>query len=213
MHSFFMLLRIFLLHDSRIWLHSGVALHAGTFCLIINSLFALIFQSASLQVPGLLWISIFFVIQLHLHYLFEDDFQNGSLEQFFLTSHKAGMIILCKIIAHWLLMSTVLIMPIIATVFILGPDKPAIYALVKIFPIITLLIICVSAFASAVTLGYSAGRMLIGVVSLPLVIPLFILGSSQIANQEIYLFCVLCLLLPVLILGISFSLKLIASES
>jgi ABC-type transport system involved in cytochrome c biogenesis permease component len=109
-------------------------------------------------------------------------------------------------------MNAVLIMPITATIFVLGLDKPTIYVLVKIFPIVTLLIICISAFASALTLGYSAGRMLISIVSLPLMIPIFILGSSQVAGQEIYLLLASCFLLPVLILGICFSLRLAIAE-
>src|SRR3546814_6770376 len=61
-------------------------------------------QSALLQhaAPGLLWVAALLAVLLSLEGLFRADFEDGSLEQWVLSSHSLAVLVLAKVSAHWL---------------------------------------------------------------------------------------------------------------
>jgi heme exporter protein B len=52
--------------------------------------------------PGIIWVSALLAAMLSLDGLFRSDFDDGSLEQILLSPHPTSILILGKIIAHWL---------------------------------------------------------------------------------------------------------------
>ncbi len=52
--------------------------------------------------PGIIWVSALLAAMLSLDSLFRSDFDDGSLEQMLLSPHPTSVLVLGKIIAHWL---------------------------------------------------------------------------------------------------------------
>ena len=53
--------------------------------------------------PGVMWVGALLASMLALEQLFSADHRDGSLEQLLLTPQPLGVIVLGKVIAHWLI--------------------------------------------------------------------------------------------------------------
>lgn len=51
--------------------------------------------------PGLVWVAALLSVLLSLDGLFRSDFEDGSLEQWVLSSHPLPLLVLTKVLAHW----------------------------------------------------------------------------------------------------------------
>ena len=52
--------------------------------------------------PGVLWVAALLAAMLSLDRLFQADFEDGSLEQLTLSGLPVSLIVLAKIVTHWL---------------------------------------------------------------------------------------------------------------
>ena len=52
--------------------------------------------------PGVIWVAALLASMLSLDNMFRSDFDDGSLEQLLLTPHPLPLLVLAKILAHWL---------------------------------------------------------------------------------------------------------------
>ena len=52
--------------------------------------------------PGLLWVAALLAVLLSLDGLFRSDFEDGSLEQWVLSPHPLALLVLAKVLAHWM---------------------------------------------------------------------------------------------------------------
>jgi heme exporter protein B len=77
------------------------------FFVIVVSLFPLGIspESKDLQgiAPGVIWVTALLAAMLSLDSLFRSDFEDGSLEQIALSSHSLPLLVLAKVLAHWLI--------------------------------------------------------------------------------------------------------------
>ena len=66
--------------------------------------------------PGLVWVAALLAVLLSLDGLFRSDFEDGSLEQWVLSSHPLPLLVLAKVLAHWLFsgLALVLLAPVLA---------------------------------------------------------------------------------------------------
>ena len=66
--------------------------------------------------PGVLWVAALLATLLALDHLFKSDYDDGSLEQMLLSPHPTSLLVLSKIIAHWLVtgLPLILISPLLA---------------------------------------------------------------------------------------------------
>src|SRR5918998_800309 len=73
--------------------------------------------------PGVVWVAALLASMLSLDRMFSHDYVDGSLEQLMLTPQPLSLIVLGKIIAHWLVTGAplVLIAPILGVQFDLPP--------------------------------------------------------------------------------------------
>src|SRR3546814_5111862 len=74
-----------------------------------------LFRSA----PGVLWVAALLASMLSLNRLFEQDYADGTLEQLVLGAAPLGLLVVGKVIAHWLLsgLPLVLLAPLLALQF------------------------------------------------------------------------------------------------
>src|SRR3546814_807323 len=82
--------------------------------------------------PGVLWVAALLASMLSLNRLFEQDYAVGTLEQLVLGEAPLGLLVVGKVIAHWLLsgLTLVLLAPLLALQF----DLPF-TLLVRWFPV------------------------------------------------------------------------------
>lgn len=128
--------------------------------------------------PGLLWVAALLAVLLSLDGLFRSDFEDGSLEQWLLSSHPLALLVLAKVSAHWLFsgLALVLLSPLLALMLGLpGRCLPVLLASLLLgTPILSLL----GAIGAALTVGLKRGGLLLALLILPLYIPVLILGSG-----------------------------------
>ena len=205
MNAFLAILR----RDLRVAMKRKVEVLSGLFFyLVVATLFPLAIGS-DLDIlrkiaPGILWVGALLSSMLTLGRLFEADWQDGTLEQLVLTPHNLSLLVLAKILAHWLLCS----LPLVLMSSILGLmfDLPLDYAWVMMATLLlgTPILSCLGAIASALTLGLRGGGVLISLLVLPLYVPVLVFGTGAVESLaaglgvQAYFSILLAILLPAL---------------
>ena len=130
--------------------------------------------------PGVLWVAAMLAALLSLDRLFQADFEDGSLEQLALSGIPIGVMILGKIIAHWLTtgLPLLLVSPILAV--LLNMDNAGFVALLLTMLIGTPALSLIGSIGAALTLTVRRGGVLLSLMVLPLYIPILIFGVSSI---------------------------------
>ncbi len=128
--------------------------------------------------PGLIWVAALLAVLLSLESIFRTDFEDGSLEQWVVSPHPLSLLVLAKVLAHWLFsgLALVLLSPLLAMMLGL-PAKHVPVLLVSLLlgtPVLSLL----GAVGAALTVGLKRGGILLSLLILPLYIPILILGSG-----------------------------------
>ena len=155
------------------------------FFVIVVSLFPLSvgpeMKTLRLIAPGVVWVAALLASMLSLNRLFAADYQDGTLEQMLLAPQPLALIVLGKIVAHWLVsgLPLALMAPILGMQFDLPPEALGILFLALLLgtPILSL----IGAIGAALTLGLRGGGVLLSLLVLPLYIPALIFGAGAVA--------------------------------
>jgi heme exporter protein B len=133
--------------------------------------------------PGVLWVAALLASMLALGRLFAIDYADGTLEQLLLLPQPLSIIVMGKVIAHWLVagLPLVLLAPVMALQFGLPGGSVAVlfYSLLIGTPVLSL----VGAIGAALTLGVRGGGVLISLLVLPLYIPVLIFGAGAVGAE------------------------------
>ncbi len=131
--------------------------------------------------PGVVWVTALLAALISVERIFKQDFEDGSIEQLFLSPYPVSLLIFGKVVAHWIITGVPMlgIVPIMAMLLhIPGQVLPVLWISVLIgTPILSL----VGAIGAALTVGLGGGGMLIGLLVLPLYIPVLIFASSAVS--------------------------------
>lgn len=129
---------------------------------------------------GVVWVAALLATMLSLGRLFSDDYADGTLEQLLLTPQPLSLIVLGKVIAHWLVagLPLVLIAPLLGLQFGLSGD--ALIALVLSLLLGTPALSLIGAIGAGLTLGLRGGGVLVSILVLPLYIPVLIFGAGAV---------------------------------
>jgi heme exporter protein B len=157
------------------------------FFIIVISLFPLGVgpeaETLRVMAPGIVWVAALLASMLALGRLFSLDYADGSLEQLLLLPESLVLVVIGKLIAHWLVagLPLVLIAPVMALQFGLSGDAIAVlfYSLLIGTPVLSL----VGAIGAALTLGVRGGGVLISLLVLPLYIPVLIFGAGAVSAE------------------------------
>jgi heme exporter protein B len=130
--------------------------------------------------PGVIWVAALLAALLSIENVFRSDFEDGSLEQYLLSSHPVSMLVLAKIIAHWLItgLPLLLISPLLG--ILLGLPAEAIKVLFITLLLGTPVLSLIGAVGVALTVGLRKGGMILSLLVLPLYVPLLIFASSAV---------------------------------
>lgn len=166
------------------WRRRADVLSTLFFFVIVVSLFPLgIGPEAQLLrsiAPGVVWVAALLASMLSLGRVFANDYQDGTLEQMLLTPQPLYLVVLGKVLAHWLVSEVplVLMAPLIGIQFGLAPNTLVVLFVSLLIgtPILSL----IGSIGAALTLGLRGGGVLIALLILPLYIPVLIFGAGAV---------------------------------
>jgi heme exporter protein B len=130
--------------------------------------------------PGVVWVAALLAAMLSLARMFGADYADGTLEQLVLTPQPLTLLVLSKVLAHWLTtgLPLVLMAPLLGLQFDLPGDALAtmLVSLLIGTPALSL----VGAVGAALTLGVRGGGALTAVLVLPLYVPVLVFGAGAV---------------------------------
>ncbi len=130
--------------------------------------------------PGVIWVAALLASMLSLDTLFRADYEDGTLEQILLSPHPLPVLVLAKIIGHWLVTGfpMILLAPLLG-VFMYLPGEGIVTLMLTLIlgtPVLSL----VGAIGMALTVGLHRGGMLLSLLVLPLYIPVLIFSANTV---------------------------------
>jgi len=130
--------------------------------------------------PGVVWVAALLAAMLSLARMFGADYADGTLEQLVLTPQPLTLLVLSKVLAHWLTtgLPLVLIAPVLGLQFDLPGDALAtlLVSLLVGTPALSL----IGAVGAALTLGVRGGGALTSLLVLPLYVPVLVFGAGAV---------------------------------
>jgi heme exporter protein B len=135
--------------------------------------------------PGVVWVAALLASMLSLGRLFANDYQDGTLEQLLLTPQPLYLVVLGKVLAHWIIaeIPLVLIAPLVGVQFDLSRDT--LWVLFVSLLVGTPILSLIGAVGAALTLGLRGGGVLISILILPLYMPALIFGAGAVEASVI----------------------------
>ena len=130
--------------------------------------------------PGVIWVSALLAVMLSLDSLFRSDFDDGSLEQMFLSSHPLTILVFAKIIAHWVVTGLPLLFVAPLLAIFLGLPEQALGTLLITLVLATPVLSLIGSIGVSLTVGLRRGGMILSLLVLPLYVPVLIFASNAV---------------------------------
>jgi heme exporter protein B len=165
--------------------HRGELANPLLFFMIVVTLFPLGVspEEALLRkiAPGVIWIAALLAALFSLENVFRSDFDDGALEQIALSPHPLSVLVLAKVLAHWLVsgLPMLLMAPLLA--LFLSMPAQAVCALELTLLVGTPLLSLIGAIGVALTVGLRRGGVLLTLLVLPLYIPVLIFATNAVS--------------------------------
>ena len=128
--------------------------------------------------PGLIWIAMLLSMLLTSVGLFQQDYEDGVIEQWLLSSYPLSVIITAKLFVHWFmnLLPLILFCPLLALIFHFNGQELIVLVISLLLGTPAILFLC--GLAAAFSAGMEQKGVLMALVLLPLTIPVMIFGSG-----------------------------------
>lgn len=195
---------LLLIRRSQDWLYP-----VGFFVMIV-SLFPMAFSPDPVflqkYLPGCIWIAALLSSLLAIQTLFLSDMEEGYLEQVLLSELPLSLFVISKLTAHWIAttLPLILLTPVLGVLFHVSGN--IIWLLSLSLLIGTPILLLLGAFSVSLTLGLRQQGILLGILMLPLVVPVLIFGVniSQLAQAQFSVLGPLLFLSGLSVLSITF---------
>ncbi len=129
---------------------------------------------------GVIWVSALLAAMLSLERVFQTDYEDGTLELLTLSPVSLEVVVLGKVVAHWLTTGLPLIIaaPLMAVMLNMNPDGFVVLMIAMLLgtPALSL----IGAIGAALILGARRGGVLVSLLVLPLYIPILIFGAGAV---------------------------------
>jgi heme exporter protein B len=128
--------------------------------------------------PGLVWIAVLFSFFLSAERLFQQEEEDGVIEQWLIAAAPVHGAIFAKLGAHWFVsvVPIILFCPVLALLFGINTHETIILILSLLCGTPALLTLC--ALSAAFSTGIKQKSVLMALILLPLTLPVMILGSG-----------------------------------
>lgn len=178
-------LRQILLRDLRLGLRQGAdAFMAVAFFAIAGALFPLGIgpEPGTLAriAAGVVWVTALLAVLLSLDRLFQQDYEDGSLDLLVLAPVPLEAAVLAKAAAHWLTTGLPLIAASPVLAILLNLPAAGYPALLAAMALGTPSLSLIGAVGAALSLGARRGGVLMSLLVLPLYIPVLIFGVAAV---------------------------------
>ena len=155
--------------------------------------------------PGVLWIAALLASLLALEFLFRDDSQDGTLEQYALSGQSLTWLMFAKTTAHWLLTGLPLALMAPLAALSLGVPARALPGIVASVGVGSVTLSLIGSIGAGLTLGIKRSGTLLSLLTLPLSLPVLIFGAraTELAINGAPLAAPLQMLAALAVLGIT----------
>ena len=168
-----------------LWRRRGDALQPALFALLVVVLFALALggeaNALAKVASAVLWLAVLLAGLLALDTLFRGDAEDGSLEQWLLAPVPLAWLVLVRTFMHWAMTALPLLIatPFLAELLHLPHSElPVLMASLALgTPLLSLL----GAVIAALTVGMRRSGILVGLLALPLYVPVLVFGAGSVA--------------------------------
>lgn len=132
--------------------------------------------------PGMIWVVALLATLLSLDGLFRTDRDDGSLEQLLISPHPLSLLVVTKVVVHWLVtgLPLTLLSPLLGMMLSLPAEGyvPLILSLL----IGTGSLSFIGAIGAALTVSLRRGGLLISLIIMPFYVPLLIFGANGVSR-------------------------------
>jgi heme exporter protein B len=128
--------------------------------------------------PGVLWVGALLSSLLALEFLFREDAQDGTLEQFALSGQSLTWMLFAKTCVHWLLTGVPLAVSAPIAAMALGVPAEAMGSVVASLALGGFALSLIGAISAGLTLGARRGGVLLSLLTLPLAVPILVFGAD-----------------------------------
>ena len=166
------------------WRRRADVLATVFFFIIVTSLFPLGIgperETLRAIAPGVVWVAALLASMLSLGRIFGNDYQDGTLEQLILTPQSTYLVVMAKVLAHWVVseIPLVVIAPVLGLQF--GLSQNTLLTVMVSLLLGTPVLSVIGSIGAALTLGLRAANVLVALLVLPLYIPVLIFGSGAV---------------------------------
>ncbi len=131
--------------------------------------------------PGIIWLAVLLSVLLSAEKLYKNDYEDGSLEQLYLSGHSPLLAVAAKLMVQWTvqILPILLALPVVGLLYKLPLSVTAQIAFTLLIGSPSLLLLAM--LGSAVTLSVARGGLLLIVIILPLYIPTLIFALSALS--------------------------------
>jgi len=126
------------------------------------------------------WVAALLACLLSVVGIFRSDYEDGSLEQMLVSSESLLVLVLAKVLSHWLFsgLCLAIISPVVAMMFFLPGE--GYYSLIISLLLGTPTLSLMGAIGAALTVALRIGGVLISLLLLPLYIHVLIFGAGTV---------------------------------
>ena len=136
---------------------------------------------------GIIWVAMLLASLLALPGLYRNDDEDGTLEQYLLLPLSAEWLVLAKWLAHWATSALPLIVFAPLLGLMLHMDSEGKIPLMLSLLLGSIGFTAIGSLGAALTIGIRQGWMLLGIIVLPLYVPVLIFGCAA-AQPEAHVF-------------------------
>ncbi len=171
--------------------------------------------------PGIIWVAVLLSVLLSSEKLYKNDYEDGSLEQLYLSGYSPLLSVAAKFIVQWIvqILPILVALPFFALLYELPMTITAQIAVTLLIGSPSLLLLAM--LGSAITLSVTRGGLLLILIILPFYIPTLIFALSAVTayadgfsniGQLAILGAILMVMITVVPFGIVAAIKVSLSE-
>lgn len=132
--------------------------------------------------PGVIWVLALFLSVLHAQRLFVEDESDGALEQLLALGFSPGLIVLSRILAHWVIAFAPLLLMVAVLDVLLGAGLLVVPQHVLSLLVGTPALSALAALGAVLTIGAQQATLVLVAIIFPLMIPPLIFGTAAAAD-------------------------------
>ena len=128
----------------------------------------------------MVWIAALLAFFLSSDRLFQQDYDDGVIEQWLVSGHFLSLFIAAKVLVHWVvnLLPMLIFCPVLALLFNLNAHEMLIMMVSLLCGTPAIIFLC--ALAAAFSTGLKQKGMVMALILMPLTIPVMIFGSGAV---------------------------------